>query len=138
MPNFVSNNGDWVPALEKVALTNKNGEPVIYEGQDRAALDAIKNGDITSQPFWKDTEFINRVRQVHNMSMDEYMKANGFDEKTSKADFEKRLAVVNLHKDLPRKVGKKFRSGGANTASGGGGSIDGDFGDLADAKAKVK
>lgn len=138
MPTFVSNNGVWEPALEKVAITDKNGEPAVYSGKDRAALEAIANGDVTSQPFWKDTEFINRVRQVHNMSMKEYMDANGFDEKTSKAEFEKKLAVVNLHKPITRKPAKKQRSGGANTAPGGGGSLEGDFGDLQDAKSKIK
>jgi hypothetical protein len=141
MPSYVSHNGVWEPAIEKVAITDKNGEPVVYHGKDRAALEAIANGDVTSQPFWKDTEFINRVRQVHNMSMDEYMKSHGFDEKTSKEDFEKKLAVVNLHKPLPKKQGKKFRSGGANTAPGGGGSMEGDFGESSDAalaKSRMK
>ncbi len=136
MPSYVSNNGVWEPAIEKVAITDKNGEPAVYHGKDRAALEAIKNGDVTSQPFWKDTEFINRVRQVHNMSMKEYMDANGFDEKTSKEDFEKKLAVVNLHKPLPRKPAKRQRSGGANTA--GPGSLEGDFGGKEEAMKKVK
>lgn len=138
MPSYVSHNGQWEPALEKVAITDKNGEPTVYQGKDRAALEAIANGDITSQPFWKDTEFINRIRQVHNMSMKEYMDANGFDEKTSRADFEKKLSVVNIHKAEPRKPAKRHRSGGANTAPGGGGSLEGDFGDLSEAKTKVK
>lgn len=138
MPSYVSKNGVWEPAIEMVSIINAKGEPDVYKGKDRAALEAIANGDITSQPFWKDTEFINRVRQVHNMSMEEYMKANGFDEKTSNAEFEKKLSQVVMHKPLARKPAKKQRSGGANTAPGGGGSIDGDFGDFSDAKAKIK
>lgn len=136
MPNYVSHNGNWVPALEKVAITDKDGNPKIYEGQDRAALEEIKAGNITSQPFWKDTEFINRVRQVHNMSMEEYMKANGFDEKTSKADFEKKLSVVNTHAAPVKKRATKFRSGGTNTA-GTGGDKSGDFGTFEDARKTV-
>lgn len=138
MPSYVSLNGVWEPALEKVALVKKDGEPFIYEGKDRAALEEIAAGNVTSQPFWKDTEFINRVRQVHNMSMKEYMDANGFDEKTSKAEFEKKLAIVNLHKPLLRKPSKRQRSGGANTAPGGSGSLEGDFGGIAEAKSKIK
>lgn len=143
MPSYVSKNGVWEPAIEKVSLVHpkghpQEGEPYIYEGKDRAALEAIQAGEITSQPFWKDTEFINRVRQLHNMSMKEYMDANGFDEKTSNAEFEKKLAKVNLHKPEPRNPAKKQRSGGANTAPGGSGSIDGDFGGRAEAMAKVK
>jgi len=137
MPSYVSNNGVWEPALEKVAITDKNGEPKIYEGPDRAAKAEIKAGNITSQPFWKDTEFINRVRQVHNMSMEEYMKANGFDEKTSQAEFEKKLAVVNLHKDPVKKPASSFRSGGADT-SGQGENYSGDFGGIKEAKSKIK
>jgi len=138
MPSFISNNGVWEPAMEKVALVDKKGEPIIYEGKDRAALEMIANGDITSQHFSKDTEFINRVRQVHNMSMPEYMTANGFDEKTSKAEFEKKMAIVNLHKPGVRKPAKRQRSGGANTAPGGGGSLEGSFGNLAEAMSKIK
>lgn len=138
MPTYVSKNGAWEPALEKVAVKDKNGEPAIYSGKDRAALEEIEAGNITSQPFWKDTEFINRVRQVHNMSMDEYMKANGFDEKTSNEEFQKKMSVVNLHNDTPRKPSNRFRSGGANTAPGGGGSLEGDFGGISEARAKVK
>jgi len=136
MPSYVSLNGEWKPALEKVSIVNKKGEPEIYQGEDRAALEEIAAGNVTSQPFWKDTEFINRVRQVHNMSMKEYMDANGFDEKTSKEEFEKKLKVVNLHKKPTPKPAKKFRSGGENTA--GGGSLTGDFGDLSEAKSKIK
>lgn len=137
MPSYVSHNGVWEPALEKVALVKKDGEPFVYEGKDRAALEAIKNGDVTSQPFWKDTEFINRVRQVHNMSMKEYMDANGFDEKTSKEEFEKKLSIVNYHKPEARKSPKKQRSGGVDT-TGQGENYEGNFGSLKDAKKTVK
>lgn len=138
MPSYVSNNGVWEPALEKVALIDKKtGEPTIYSGKDRAALEAIANGDVTSQPFWKDTEWINRVRQLHNMTMKEYMDANGFDEKTSKAEFEKKLAIVNLHKAEVRKPAKKQRSGGADT-TGQGENYEGSFGGIKEAKSTVK
>lgn len=137
MPKYVSRDGVWTPAKEKVAITNSKGEPEVYEGPDRAALDEIKAGNIESKPFWKDTEFIQRIRQVHNMSMEEYMKSNGYDEKTSNEEFEKKLKEVNIHADPPRKGGKRFQSGGRNTA-GNSGHYEGDFGDLADAKGKVK
>lgn len=137
MPSYVSKDGVWKPAKEKVGITNSKGEPDIYEGDDRAALEEIKAGNVESKPFWLDTEWVNRVRQLHNMSMEEYMKSVGFDKETSNQEFEKKIKEVNTHKDSPRKPGSKFASGGKNTA-GNSGHLEGDFGDLADAKAKVK
>lgn len=136
MPKYNSDNGKWDPAKEKVAITNAKGEPEIYEGPDRASVAEIKAGNVESRYFWDDPELKNRVRQLHNMSMEEYMKSVGFDAKTTKAEFEKKVSEVNTHQDLPRKPAGKFASGGKNTA--GGGSLEGDFGDLSDAKAKVK
>lgn len=136
MPKYNSDNGKWSPAKEKVAITNAKGEPEIYEGPDRAALAEIEAGNVESRPFWEDTEWVNRVRQLHNMSMEEYMKSVGFDAKTTKAEFEKKVLEVNTHKEPARKPAAKFPSGGKNTA--GGGSLDGDFGDFSDAKSKVK
>lgn len=137
MPSYISKDGKWSPAKEKVAIKNAKGEPEVYEGPDRAALEEIKAGNVESRPFWEDTEWVNRVRQLHNMSMEEYMKSVGFDKKTSNEDFEKKMKEVNLHKDPTRKPAGKFASGGKNTA-GTSGHLEGDFGDLADAKSKVK
>src|SRR3990167_10874675 len=128
---LVSKDGVCVPANEKVSLINTTGktiivdgksvgpdEPYIYEGPDRATLEYMKENNVTTLGvhFSKDPEFINRVRQVHNMTMKEYMEANGYDEKTSVAEFDKKLSDVNLHKNPERKQGNKFQSGGRNTA----------------------
>lgn len=139
MPSWNSLAGVWHPAQEKVAITNEKGEPEIYEGPDRAALIQNKEEGIGERGvhFTRDTEFINRVRQVFNMSMDEYCKANGFDEKTTKAEFDKSMKKVNTHKDPTRKAAGKFASGGRNTA-GNSGHLEGDFGTLDDAKSKIK
>lgn len=137
MPRYVSKMGDWKPAKEKVAIVNSKGEPEVYEGPDRAALEEIKAGNVESKPFWLDTEWVNRVRQLHNMSMKEYMDSVGFDEKTSNEEFEKKMKEVNLHKDPVRKSATRFASGGKNTA-GNSGHLEGDFGDLSDAKSKIK
>ena len=152
MPKWISKDGEWNPAKEKVALVNDTGktitvngktvgpgEPYIYEGPDRAALDYMKEQGVTKvgMHFSKDTEFINRVRQVHNMSMAEYMAANGYDEKTSVAEFEKKFAEINTHQDPSRKASTRQPSGGRNTA-GASGHYEGDFGDLSDAMKKVK
>src|SRR3990167_1049496 len=127
MPKYVSNEGVWKPAKEKVALEGKNG-PEIYEGDDRAALAEIAAGNITSSHFSHDPELIGRVRQIHNCSMDEYMKMMGYDEKVSKELFEKNLADVNTHSDPKRKPENRKKSGGQNTA-GNTGHLAGDFGE---------
>ena len=131
MPRYVSKEGVCLPAKEKVSLINNTGktitvngkqvepgEPYIYEGPDRAALEYMKEQGVEQlgQHFSKDPEFIARVRQVHNCSMKEYMEMCGYDEKTSNEEFERKFKEVNLHKDSPRKSGNKFASGGKNTA----------------------
>lgn len=152
MSTWISKNGVQVPAKEKVALVNDTGktiivdgkpvapgEPYIYEGPDRAATEYLKSEGVThlGRNFWEDPELIGRVRQIHQCSMKEYMDMMGYNEKTTEDEFNKKLSEVNLHKETPRKSGSKFNSGGRNTA-GNSGHIEGDFGDLADAKAKVK
>ena len=37
MPTYISRDGLWEPAKEKVAIKDKNGEPIVYDGPDRAA-----------------------------------------------------------------------------------------------------
>jgi hypothetical protein len=138
MPSYISKNGEWVPANEKVAITLKDGTPSIYSGPDRAAMDYLKEQgvDKLGVHFTKDTEFVNRVRQVHNMSMKEYMDANGYDEKVSIDTFNKNFEKPVLHLKPEKKPMKRQPSGGSNTA--GGGSLEGNFGDLSDAKSKIK
>lgn len=140
MPSWVSKNGVVVPAKEKVALTDpKTGEPYIYEGDDRAALEYLKEQNAThlGRPFWEDPELIGRVRQIHNCSMKEYMEMMGFDEKTTLVEIEKNLSQPITHTEPKRNKATRQRSGGANTA-GTSGHYEGDFGDLSDAKAKLK
>jgi len=152
MGTWISKNGVMVPAKEKVGLVNNTGktitvdgkqvapgEPYVYEGPDRSATEYLKEQGVESlgRNFWEDPELIGRVRQIHNCSIKEYMEMMGYNEKTTVDEFNKKLSEVVLHKDPPRKSGNKFNSGGRNTA-GNSGHYEGDFGDLADAKAKVK
>jgi hypothetical protein len=139
MGNWVSKNGLQVPAKEKVALTDKNGEPYIYEGPDRSATEYLKDQGVThlGRNFWEDPELIGRVRQIHNCTMKEYMEMMGYDEKTSLAEVEKKLEEVVTHQAPKRGRPRKDRSGGTNTAANGG-HYEGGFGDLNDAKATVK
>jgi hypothetical protein len=139
MGTWVSKNGVQVPARERVALTNEKGEPYIYEGEDRSAKEYLEEQGVTSlgRHWSDDPEIISRIRQIHNCSLDEYKKMMGYDEKTSLEEVEKNLQTVNTHSEPRRKNPIKSRSGGANTA-GSSGHYEGDFGDLSDAKSKVK
>lgn len=131
MGNWISKDGIQVPATEEVALTDpKTGKPYIYKGPDRSATAYLKEQgvDHLGRHFSEDPELIARVRQIHNMSMKEYMDMMGYDAKTTQGEFEKRVAEPVMHTDPPRKSGAKFRSGGANTA-GNSGHLEGDFGE---------
>ena len=152
MGTWVSKDGEFFPAKEKVSLVNTTGktivvngksvgpdEPYIYEGPDRGATEYLQEQGVKSlgQKWYNDPEIISRIRQVHNCSIEEYKQMMGYDEKTTSEEFEKKFSQVNLHKDPPRKQGSRFNSGGKNTA-GNSGHIEGDFGGIEDAKAKVK
>lgn len=138
MPSYLSRDGVWEPKKEKVAIENKNGEPVIYDGPDRAAVEYLAEQGVKSlgQHFTKDPEIIMRARQM-NMTIEEFCQTAFYTDEMRKKDQDNKAKEVVLHKDAPRKSGSKFRTGGANTA-GSSGHYDGDFGDLSDAKSKVK
>ena len=151
MPSYNSKDGVVTPAREKVSLVNETGktitvngkqiqpgEPYIYEGPDRAAVEYLKEQgvDHLGQHFTKDPEIIMRARQF-NMTVDEFCQTAYYtDEMRARMQAEAASQTV-LHRDLPRKSASQFRSGGANTA-GSSGHYSGDFGDLSDAKAKIK
>ena len=128
MPRYVSDEGRWKPGKERVAITNAKGEPEIYDGDDRAALEEIKAGNVTSQHFTEFPEFIDRVRQVRNLSVKEYLDSIGYNPSMSKAEVEKRLSEVNTYSEPERKKQEHQRSGGSNTA-GATGHQSGDFGE---------
>ena len=128
MPKYVSDEGNWKPAKERVAPKDKDGVDFIYEGDDRAALEEMKLGNVTSRKFYEDPEMIARVRQIHNCSMAEYMTMMGYDEKVSKETFEKNIAEVNTYQPPKRKPQQRQRSGGQNTA-GESGHYEGGLGD---------
>ena len=73
MPSWISNGGKWVPAKEKIALTNLSdkaikykgkdiepGEPFIYEGADREALAELHRigEEHLGHSFKDDNEFL--------------------------------------------------------------------------------
>jgi len=137
MPSYVSRDGIWEPAKEKVALTDKKGEPFVYEGPDRGAVEYLKEQNVEKLGvhFTKDPEVIMRARQL-NMTIEEFCQTAYYTDEMRKKDQDAKAAQVVLHKDPIRNQPSKFASGGKNTA--GGGHLEGDFGDQADALSKVK
>lgn len=128
MPSYISKDGIWEPRNEKVALVDKNGEPYIYEGKDRAALEYMAEQGVDSLgiDFRKDPEVIMHARQL-NMTVEEFCQTATFTDKMRNEAYLRAKGEVNLHRPLPRKPATKQRSGGANTA--GGGSLEGGFAD---------
>jgi len=131
MPRFISKDGEWTPAKEKVALVNRSdktrtvgkvkvkpGEPYIYEGPDRAALFKLyeEGVDKLGTHFKSDPDFINRVRQL-GFTMEDYLKFVGYDEQKVEEDFKKNASVVTKH-ELPKKVKEVHTLGGGVDTSG--------------------
>lgn len=138
MPRYISKLGVWEPAKERVVLPNAEPGKEIYEGEDRAALwEMQKAGHIDEKGnkignfgvyFKNDPEFFQMVRSRGYNSIDEYLKAMGFDEEKVKAQYDDHKKAVTRHEAPKRKKGTKFVGGGENRANPKSSKI-GDFGD---------
>ena len=142
MPSYISNDGVWTPAKEKVALVNNEtkpitvngkevgaGEPYIYEGADRAAeFELFQAGEKTfGVSFWKDADMIQRAKNLGYKDIMEYAKEMGWEQKKSQEDFEKKASVVQKH-EAPKKSKAREMDGGGKDLSGGGNDVYGGFG----------
>ena len=76
-----------------------------------------------------------RARQL-NMTVDEFCQTSYYTDEMRKKDQDEKAKIINLHSDTKRTPARKQNSGGRNTA--GEGHYEGDFGGMAEAKAKVK
>ena len=143
MSRWISKDGIWFPAKEKVALKNitdkvkviggqtvQPGDPYIYEGPDRAALYELfeQKVETLGQDFRYDIELINRVKQLGYNSVDDYAKAMGYDKNKVEEIFNKNASVVTQH-ELPARVKAIDELGGGTDLSGSGKDIVGGFGD---------
>lgn len=136
MARFISKDGKWYPAREKVGLVNrtgkdikhpitgeivKAGEPYIYEGPDRDALYELWKAEVEyfGEDFRKSTDFQQMIRNRGFKNEKEYLKFIGFDEKESEEEFEKKAAV--LPKDEIKKKSEAIQTlgGGADTSGSG-------------------
>jgi len=139
MPNYVSIDGVWHPAKEKVSLKNitdepkkiikldgseeivQSGEPYIYEGPDRAALFELYKSGVENfgVDFHHDPELLHRVKNLGFKDVNEYAKSVGYDKKKAQEEFEKKASVVNKY-DLPKRVKAiETMGGGLDTAGQG-------------------
>lgn len=141
-PRYVSKEGTWHSAKEKIGLKNlsgetkvvdgkevKHGEPYIYEGADRASLFEFYKAGVETfgQDFRKNPEFLQAIRTQGFGSVDEYLKYIGYDKEKVEKEFEEKASVV--HKDeLPKKVKAIETLGGGVDTSGGGQDRYGGFG----------
>jgi len=143
MPSYVSVEGIFYPAKEKVSLKNitdkpkeidgkivEPGEPYIYEGADRAALFEMYKAGVSEfgGDFRYDSEFLNRIRNLGFKNVKEYLSYVGHDEVTAKEKAEKRAAKVNKH-ELPAKVKEISQLGGGIDTTGQGQDKYGGFGE---------
>lgn len=152
MPTFVSKDGVFHPAKERVALRNnsnetiknpsaeyskycgeevKPGEQYIYEGPDRAALFELylQKQETMGFPFWDDPELVSRVRQLGYKDVKQYAKAMGWNKEKVEEEFVKKASVVTKH-ELPEKVKAIERLGGGMDTSGQGKNRYGGFGEV--------
>jgi len=157
MPKYISKDGVWHVARERVSLVNnsnqtitnpseegskyfgeqvKAGEPFIYEGPDRASLfelyKADPSGEMTTfgMDFRDDPDMQDRARQRGYKSVADYAKAVGYNKEKSEARFIEMIAKVDTH-SLPERVKmiEAAQSGGMNTA-GTEGHRKGGFGEV--------
>ncbi len=127
MATYISKDGVCKPAIEKVALIDKNGEPYIYEGPDRSATEYLKQvgEDHIGVPFWEDPEIIDRAHE-RRKTVEEFCKTSIYTKEKREKDYQEKLKEKVLHKAPERKpLQKSAQSGGHNTA--GGGHMDGGF-----------
>ena len=142
-PNYISVDGEFHPAKERVALKNlsgtmkevdgkeiKPGEDYIYEGSDRAALFELYKAGVEKFGinFHHDAELLHRVKQLGFKDVNEYCKAVGYNKEKVKQEAEEKTAKVTLH-DLPAKVKAIEKLGGGIDTSGGGQDKYGGFGE---------
>jgi len=138
-PRFISDEGIFVPAKEKVALERVNEEtgevePYIYEGPDRAALQMLKELDLEEQGymgqhFSENLELFELARMRGYNSVEEYVERLGYNSNKAKELAAKYKEKYYTHRPPVKVKGKKFKGGGVNTA-GTGGDREGGFGEL--------
>lgn len=127
MPNFISDNGKWYPAKEKVGLENKSdasfeydgktiepGEPFVYEGPDREALKELElqGLEFLGKDFRNDPEFLQGIRNMGFQDVEDYLSVVGYNEDKAKKDFKEKASKVKSHEIKERVQAIKVLAGG--------------------------
>ena len=144
MPTFVSDKGVWHPAKEEIGLTNistksfeykgktiKPGQPFVYEGPDRAALQELGDQNVSTfgTDFRKDPEFRQSIRNQGFDNVDQYLKDMGYDEEADTKKYKEKVSKVKAH-DIPKAVKEIKQMGGGKDYTGNkNNDIIGGFGD---------
>jgi hypothetical protein len=130
MPNYVSKDGVWYPAKEKVGLVKKDGTPYVYSGEDRAALYELWQQKVETLgiDFRHDPDLLSRIKSLGFNDIDDYLKSIGYDKEAVEKNFKKNAAVVNKH-ELPARIAAIETMGGGTDTSGQGNDIPGGFGE---------
>ena len=120
-PSWISKNGVWEPAQERVVDPNQPAGKEVYEGPDRAALDQLKEEGVEhlGTDFMLDPELQTRARQMGYKTVQEYLKVYGWDKEKAEAAYLKAKAVVVDHKDGVRTKAAIFPSGGDDESRSG-------------------
>ncbi len=114
MPSFVSKNGKWEAATEKVAIKDENGEDKIYVGPDRAAKEFLEqNGGEVGQDALLDPQNLQAARNMGFNNVEEMFKAMSPTPKQVEA-IEKAQNTVVTHKDPSPKPSVGDTLGGFN------------------------
>ena len=150
MPRYVSKEGVWFPAKEKVGLTNQSnkvikvdgkdvnpGEPFIYEGADRSALYELwkEKQETFGVDFRRNPDFLQMLRDLGFKSAEDYFAFVGYDAEKSQKDFEEKAMKVTSH-EIARTVRAIEQLGGGKDFSGQGNDRYGGFGTPDELKGK--
>ena len=132
MPSFISKDGEFYPAKEKVGLTNKSNKPInyngkviqpnepfIYEGPDRAALQLLHEMGETKlgSNFKYSPDFRQAVRNQGFETVEQYLENIGYDAKKAEKEFNEKAVVINKH-ELPQKAREVIIMGGGKDTTG--------------------
>lgn len=113
MPNFVSIVGKWVPAKEYVVDPKAPRGKEVYAGQDRAALEMLKDQGELGRDILLDPDIQQLARDRGFGSVQKYFKAIGFDYGIAKEKAEENAVNTEVtHQDPPRKKAIKELGGG--------------------------
>ena len=119
MPEFVSIGGKCFPKHERIGLVNLSdeviinefsnegkpiqpGDPFIYDGPDRAALEAIieeygEDAKHIGEDFKSNPEFIQQTRNMGYNTVEDYLAAIGYDKKKETEKSEQFIKQETAH-----------------------------------------